>query len=260
MALGCVWVGCGDDDSDLFAGQDGGQYDGSEPGVCKLSECPSPPMGVACCTPTAQCGMDPLGLGLNCAPLPGEPLSDNVCVLADCPTPVVGTPCCTPFGSCGNDPYATGQVCFANPPPVNLPPLPTPDASVEPICPLDDCPVPEVGAACCLPTGECGVDPFGIGFCFPPPPEVDEDASVPEFPTFPEPEPLPPPMTEPPDDPSITGECPSFLGFFGPIWGCCSDFGVCGTFASGECLLPAGTQIPASGEELPETVLTCTAP
>ncbi|MGD8863766.1 MAG: hypothetical protein PVI30_27375 [Myxococcales bacterium] len=67
-------------------------------------------------------------------------------------------------------------------------------------------------------------------------------------------------MTEPPDDPSITGECPSFLGFFGPIWGCCSDFGVCGSFASGECLLPAGTQIPAAGEDLPEGVLTCTAP
>jgi hypothetical protein len=224
----------------LFGGyvaDDGGRGDagldagGHTPGVCKLSECPVPDTGVACCTPTAQCGMDTTGLGLNCVPLPGDTYaSDRVCTLAECPTPTIGTACCTPFAQCGFDPFGTGLTCFAYP-------APPPDAGTpQPACDLTTCPEPDGGgpAACCLANGQCGVDTLGIGICFAPAPPA------------PAPAPAPTPVTGPPDDPSITGECPSYLGAFGPVWGCCSDYGVCGTFQAGACLLPVGTQIPVS--------------
>jgi hypothetical protein len=51
--------------------------------------------------------------------------------------------------------------------------------------------------------------------------------------------------TDPPNDPSVTGECPSYLGGNNiPVWGCCSKFGVCGTFLYDMCFLPFGTQLP----------------
>lgn len=255
LVLSLLAVGCSDDENDVFSGNrsqlDGGNLtDPDGPGVCDLNNCPSPPVGVACCTPLAQCGVDPLGLGLNCAPLPGGALSDSVCVLDECPLPIIGSACCTPFGLCGNDPYASGQVCFANPPPVNLP-----VSDAGPTCDLLECPTPEVGLSCCLPNGECGVDPWQIGFCLPPPVEVDAEPLPPLE--------LPAVMTEPPDDPSVDGQCPSFLGFAGPVWGCCSDFGICGTFAFEECLLPVGTPLSVDGADagpLPEGLLGCTPP
>jgi hypothetical protein len=160
-----------------------------------------------------------------------------VCVLDDCPQPELGNPCCTPFGSCGIDPFSTGLFCFPAPPPG----LDPPDAG-EPTCDLDDCEDPEVGEACCLPDGECGTDPFAIGWCFPPAPDLDaglDDGGIV----------LPPISTERPDDPSVDGQCPSFLGLFGPVWGCCSEYGVCGTFAADECLLPLGTPLPLGNED-----------
>ncbi len=195
-----------------------------KPGVCELSKCPVPDAGLACCTPNAQCGMDPTGLGLNCVPLPGQISTDAVCVLAECPTPTVGNACCTPFAQCGVDPFGTGQICFANPPATDA-------GAPQPTCDLTKCPEDDAGATvCCLADGSCGVDSLGIGVCFAPPPSSTDTN--------------PPPVTGPPDDPSITGECPSYLGAFGPVWGCCSDYGVCGTFDTGTCLLPIGTQIP----------------
>jgi hypothetical protein len=199
--------------------------------VCKLAECPRPGFGLACCTPNAECGMDPSGLGLLCVPNP-DVVSNRVCELAACPTPVIGNACCTPFAQCGFDPIGNGLSCFSFPPAINI------DAGLPPVtCDPNECPDPESGGfGCCLPNGECGVDPFGINWCFPKVPVIDGGTA----PT------LPPISTRPPDDPSVTGECPSFLGFFGPVWGCCSDFGVCGTFAFDECLIPVGTPLPVS--------------
>ncbi|HEX7476188.1 MAG TPA: hypothetical protein VF331_00130 [Polyangiales bacterium] len=51
--------------------------------------------------------------------------------------------------------------------------------------------------------------------------------------------------TQAPKDPSVDGQCPSYIGASGsPLWGCCSKFGVCGTFAANTCFLPVGTQLP----------------
>jgi hypothetical protein len=36
---------------------------------------------------------------------------------------------------------------------------------------------------------------------------------------------------------------------FGPVWGCCSEFGVCGTFDFGQCLLAVGTVLPFDANE-----------
>jgi hypothetical protein len=199
------------------------------PGVCKLSKCPVPDTGIACCTPQAECGMDPTGLGLNCVPLPGSTSSaEAVCTLKDCPKPTSGDACCTPFAECGFDPFGNGIFCFANP-------ASTADAGMsQPACDLTKCPEVDDGgaAACCLSDGTCGVDTFGVGVCFAPPPATG--------PTQPE----PPVSTTPPNDPSITGECPSYLDVTGPVWGCCSDYGVCGTFAADACLIPIGSEIP----------------
>jgi hypothetical protein len=231
------------------AGQpDGGSTIKTTPGVCRPSECPQPPAGIACCTPSADCGMDPTGVGLTCLPNPGSPSSHECKREADggfksdgkqCPEPPIGTPCCTALGGCGWDPFASGFVCFANPPPI------------KPLCDITKCPQTDGGAApCCLPNSKCGVDTFGIGVCFPPP--------------------LPPPdYTHVPDDPTITGECPSFIGAFGyPLWGCCErvgKFGVCGQFQGNSCLLPVLGQIPTgpppkADSGITEPFLRCTPP
>jgi len=240
---------CSDDDGTFRHARQldgGGGTTKREPGVCTLADCPVPDMGIACCTPLAQCGFDPNGLGLNCVPNPGEPVADRVCKLADCPTPTLGTACCTPLALCGFDPFASGLICLGYPPPTP----PVGDAGVS-VCEVSSCPQPDTGFACCLANGECGVDPFGINLCFvPPPPPVD--AGTP-----------PPISTSPPDDPSVTGECPSYLGAFGPVWGCCSDYGVCGTFASGTCLLPIGAPLPIDPDGdagLPAPFLRCSPP
>jgi len=221
---------------------DGGAFDASAkadaakpfvqtPGVCRLSKCPAPPdgMGIACCTSTAECGMDPTGLGLACVPLPGSvSASEAVCTLKDCPKPTTGDACCTPFAECGFDPFSSGLFCFANP-------ASSPDAgtnmSNQPSCDLTKCPAVDDGgaAACCLADGSCGFDTFGVGVCFAPSGGTTTE---------------PPVSTTPPSDPSITGECPSYLDVTGPVWGCCSVFGVCGTFEAEECLIPIGTEIP----------------
>lgn len=193
-----------------------------EPGVCPLAECPRPFIGVACCTPLAQCGTDLLGLGLACIANPGEPVS-NVCDLNECPEPPFGISCCTPIGRCGTDLYGTGLTCYPNAPPVR-----GSDGGL--LCDLTECPIPNAGYACCTIDGRCGTDLYGWGQCLPNP--VVPDGGYPV------------PSNEVPDDPSVTGECPSFLGLLGPIWGCCSDYGVCGTFQYGQCLLPLGTPLP----------------
>jgi hypothetical protein len=262
IALGCALAlgatSCDDNDIRLLRAQHDRVGDASRPsgdgdrtpGVCELRRCPQPTQGAACCTPSAHCGFDPLGLGLNCAPHPGDPLGDGVCDLSQCPLPAIGEACCTPSARCGSDPFASGQFCFANPPTVNF----GFDASIaepEPTCDIEGCAEPEVGLACCLPAGGCGVDMTGFGICFPELTPADGGA-------------LPLPSTTPPDDPSVTGECPSYLGFFGPIWGCCSDFGICGTFAADQCLLPVGTVLPVSAPDddagVSDPFLRCTRP
>lgn len=208
-------VGCGDDD--VQATPDAGLVTG----VCDLSKCPTPTTGVACCTPSALCGADTTGFGV-CVANPGQALP--ICELATCEVPPVGEACCLPNGRCGRDPWATGGQCFANPPKVNG------DAG-GPLCDLASCPSPEDGIACCLASGNCGVDVLGLGFCAKP---VDGGVTM---------------STDPPDDPSITGECPSYLGAGNvPVWGCCSTFGVCGTFLYETCLLPPNTQIPVPAD------------
>ena len=247
---------CGDDDGQAFRfgrGLDAGTQDASADasksqqhatGVCELDKCPAPDMGVACCSPLAQCGFDPTGLGLSCVPNPGE-ASGRVCELSECPIPSVGTACCTPQAQCGFDPFGTGLFCFAFPAPVNV------DAGA-PACDLSSCPQKDGGpAACCQDNGECGEDTLGIGLCLPPATETDAGQQV---------------MSGPPDDPSLTGECPSFIDFLGnPVWGCCSQYSVCGTFAFGECLLPVGTEIPVGPAPdddagVTESFLRCTPP
>ena len=102
-----------------------------------------------------------------------------------------------------------------------------------------------------MPNGECGVDSLGIGICFANQPAAPDGG--------------PPAVVKPPDDPSITGECPSYIGLNGPVWGCCSAYGVCGLFADDQCLLSIGTQIP-TGPPPPkeagvtEPFLRCTPP
>lgn len=210
-----------------------------EPGVCPLAECPRPFIGVACCTPLAQCGTDLLGLGLACIANPGEPVS-AVCDLMECPEPPFGIACCTPIGRCGTDLYGTGLACYPNAPPVR-----GKDGGL--LCDVSECPIPSLGYACCTIDGRCGADVYGWGQCLP-------NAVVPDggFPA---------PSTEPPDDPSVTGECPSYLGLLGPIWGCCSAYGVCGTFQAGQCLIPLGAELPVgpSDEDSGDPTL-CTPP
>ena len=249
LLLGGSLIGCGDDDDPTLSGNDPDENDAATDekgdGICDPSACPEPDMGIACCAPNAACGSDPTGVGLVCIANAGE---GNICVLEDCDKPTVGNACCTPFGTCGFDPFETNIFCFANPPFIPDPP-PT-DAQV-PSCDPAECPDPEVGLPCCLPTGYRGVDTFSIGFCFPPPIEVD-GGTPPDI------------SVTPPDDPSVDGQCPSFIGLAGePVWGCCSGFGVCGTFAGETCFLPAGTPIPAISDadagEL-EGVLLCNPP
>jgi hypothetical protein len=189
------------------------------PPLCNVAACPDPAGGYAsCCLANGECGVDVFGIGL-CFPPPAQ-----FCDLDECPTPEGGAnACCLANGQCGVDVFNNGS-CFPPPP--------------EPTCDLDQCPLSTDGSrACCLPNGQCGQDSLGIGLCFVPPPAPGDGGA---------------PVTGPPDDPSITGECPSFIGVFGPIWGCCSDFGVCGTFASDACLLPVGTQFPAGPPPPPE--------
>jgi hypothetical protein len=219
---------CDDDDDGSFERprRDAGDNEDRTPGVCKLADCPTPDMGIACCTPFAECGMDVSGLGVNCVPNPGSISGDRECVLDECDDPTVGNKCCTPLAECGFDPFGGGEVCL---------PFPPPGTDIE-LCDPAACPDPQGGGfGCCLPNGECGVDPFGINWCFAIVVIEEEDAGTIDVPPIP---------TEPPDDPSITGECPSFLGDIGPLWGCCSDFGVCGVFEFEQCLLPVGTELP----------------
>jgi hypothetical protein len=201
-------------------------------GVCELSDCPRPEVGLACCTPLAQCGTDPSGLGLTCVPNAGGAASELVCNLSDCAEPTVGIACCTPFAQCGFDPFSSGLWCFANPADVNV------DGMDAAVCNLDECPAADGGpAACCLPNGECGVDSWGIGVCFAPPPEpIDAsftlpDAAMPDYDSV------------KPDHPSIDPSCGGYIAPTGPVWGCCTTFGVCGTFLQGTCQLPVGTVI-----------------
>ena len=117
---------------------------------------------------------------------------------------------------------------YAAPPPVNV------DSGV-PACNVKKCSVPDVGIACCTNSGKCGVDATGSGlFCVVP--VAPTDAAVPDAGQI---------STMPPDDPSVDGQCPSHIGLNGaPIWACCSKYGVCGTFAANQCLLPVGAEIP----------------
>lgn len=253
LLLGGTLIGCGDDDDSRLRANDDDDHhrdaatDVQGDGICDLAACPEPDMGIACCAPNGACGNDPTGVGLVCVANAGE---GNVCVLDDCPLPSVGDACCTPFGTCGFDPFASKVFCFANPPLITEPP--PVDAEVA-SCDPSECPDPEVGLPCCLPTGLCGVDPFSIGFCFGPP--LNIDAGVVEQPEI---------SVTPPDDPSVDGQCPSYIGLTGaPVWGCCSGFGVCGTFAGDTCFLPFGTPITPNLDEdagALDGVLRCTPP
>ena len=125
-------------------------------------------------------------------------------------------------------------MCFANAKPV--------DAGSSD-CDVRECPYPAIGFRCCAVDGRCGTDLYGFGQCAPTvdftQPAVDGGG-------------LPATPIEPPDDPSVTGECPSFLGLTGPVWGCCAkyeDIGICGTFQFGECLIVAGAPIPMADED-----------
>jgi len=231
IALLMLFAACDGENEDKWEKRrpDSGAMSQSKPGVCKISDCPMPDEGVACCTPFAECGFDMAGTGLNCVPNPGT--SQRECVLSDCELPAVGNACCTPFGTCGYDPFGNYLQCFSLPPKVNEPAKPT--------CDVEKCDAGPGGEpGCCLPNGKCGLDSLGIGFCFVPPPPVPDAGPPP-----------PPRSTEPPTDPSYDGQCPSYLGVFGPVWGCCSDFGVCGTFDFGQCLLAVGTVLPFDANE-----------
>jgi hypothetical protein len=334
------------------------------PGVCKLSECPTPKTGIACCTPDADCGNDPTGIGISCTPN-ADVLAKRECVLADCPKPALGTACCSPLGTCGWDPFGAGTLCIANGPPIvipegGVPPLcdlskcdqtdggpkaccqangqcgvdslgiglcfaPPPTCDLEPcktengpkaccqlngkcgvdtlgvgicfappapLCDLSKCPAPADGGPkpCCQINGQCGVDTLGIGICFAPPPKATCDLKTckaveglkpcclpngecgtdslgiglcfPPPPTLPDGGPVPV-VTGPPKDPSVDGQCPSYLGAFGPVWGCCSDYGVCGTFSANQCLLALGTPLPVGPKPeagVSEPFLRCNPP
>jgi hypothetical protein len=245
--------------------------DAGAPMVCNVAECPKMDGGpAACCQLDGQCGFDTLGNG-SCQPPP-------TCDLSKCPTGSEGGPraCCQMNGECGIDTFNVG-ICFPPPRPLcDLESCPTPDGggracclqngqcgvdtlgiglcSPPPAttCNLSQCPRSSAGLrACCMPNGDCGFDSLGIGVCFAPPPTLPDGGAT--------------PVVEPPNDPSITGECPSFIGLNGPIWGCCSAYGVCGEFAANQCLLPVGTQIPTGPPPPPdagvtEPFLRCTAP
>ncbi|HVU02367.1 MAG TPA: hypothetical protein VHE30_11475 [Polyangiaceae bacterium] len=308
-----LFSGC--DDSSLKKTGDAGstgEPSTHTPGVCSPGECPKPAQGIACCTPNADCGTDPTGLGLGCTPNP-DTLKAQECKLSVCQKdhkPPIGNACCTPLGECGWDPFMNGVFCFNFPPETDAaPPPPTckldecdpsakPPTGIKscclpngqcgwdtlgigfcfpppvPLCDVESCPHTEGGPdACCLLNGKCGLDSLGIGFCFPPPPEATCELDKCPAPStgvkaccmpdgscgwdslnvgicFPPPPPLqdagppPPPQTTPPDDPSIDAACPSFMGVFGPQWGCCSPWGICGTFLGGTCSLGLGQQIP----------------
>ena len=255
----------------------------AEPGTCKVDECPAPPsrFGKACCTPLAQCGFDPFSNGIFCFPaafeLPAVDAAAPTACLASCPLTDGGPkPCCQANGQCGVDSLGIG-LCFPPPPPVCDPAkCPANDAGVKGCCTLANscgydyfgnglcfpppvegkcdlakCPSDGKMRACCQPNGQCGVDSLNLGVCFPPPFKLP-DAGPP-----------PPVNPNPPDDPSITGECPSFMGVFGPTWGCCSPYGVCGTFANNQCNVAPGTPIQVPGQPFHDagsSVLRCTVP
>ncbi len=73
---------CDDDRPQIVRG-DGGVETTQVPGVCALAKCKKPKTGIACCTPEAQCGTDPTGLGVSCQASSDSPL-DRTCVLKDC--------------------------------------------------------------------------------------------------------------------------------------------------------------------------------
>ncbi len=202
------------------------------PGICDLARCPAPSAGVACCTPDAVCGSDLLGAGLSCVANPGA-RKGPICKVSECPLPDVGDACCLPNGQCGRDPFGTSQVCYANPPRVNT------DAGT-PACTVKKCPTPDYGIACCTNNGKCGADATGTGFfCLQS--NTPVDAAVPLTPSG------------APNDPSVNGECPSYVGYGGaPVWGCCSRYGVCGTFFQGSCLLAYGALLPINPNEDPD--------
>ena len=224
-------------------------------------ECKPQIIGSACCTAFGGCGWDPFASGFICFANP--PPINPTCDINTCPTPDGGAkPCCLPNGNCGTDALGIG-ICFP-------PPLPPP----APTCDITLCEADAAAAkSCCLPNGKCGVDTLGIGICFPPPlPATCVLKACPRDPSgykscclpsgacgtdntglgicfLP---PLPPPnYTQVPDDPTITGECPSFIGAFGyPLWGCCErvgKYGVCGQFQGNQCLLFG--QIPTGASE-----------
>ncbi len=248
--------------------------------VCVEKDCPTPKNGYKCCTPAAECGTDPYGNGVFCFPNPATNVDAGPpCDVDKCPTTKGGpAACCQLNNKCGVDTLGIG-LCFAPPTPLcDLSSCPSTDGGPAPCClangqgcgfdtlgigvcfapPPKTCDLKKCKGdgdikACCLPNGACGLDSLGIGFCFPPPPPV-VDAGPPVQ-----------TVTGPPDDPSVNGECPSYLGLVGPIWGCCSGYGVCGTFTDGECLLPLGAQLPVgpapkadSGKT--EPFLRCTPP
>ncbi|HEX7478705.1 MAG TPA: hypothetical protein VF331_12925 [Polyangiales bacterium] len=217
------------DGADAGAGA-GAAFDAAQlPGVCELDKCPKPDVGIACCTPDAVCGTDQTSTGALCVANAGA-RKNKICALAECPLPDVGNACCMSNGDCGRDPLGTGALCFANPPKVNI------DGGA-PLCNPKKCAQPQVGSACCTAFGQCGADTTGTGyFCIAPQgtlPMTENDAGS------------TPISTTPPKDPTVDGQCPSYIGVGGvPSWGCCSKFGMCGIFAANTCLLPAGTSIP----------------
>ena len=231
--------GCGNrDEVDASGGED------LTPGVCELDKCPAPETGVACCRPNGGCGQDIAGAGLVCSPNEGDALTANVCILAECPVPSIGAACCTPTGTCGNDPWGLGIACYANSPIEIVDAGPVPDT-----CGLADCPLPQVGFSCCTVDDQCGNDPTGAGTCYVNPREVSNEL---------------------PDHPSVDaktddgGYCPSFTSPFGPLWGCCHEFGLCGRFdvVAERCLVPDGTLIPRPREQDAgiEPFIRCTPP
>jgi hypothetical protein len=331
VPLALCWFAACDDTSVVKHAEAGLPASPHVAGVCMLADCPKPPTGIHCCTPNAECGTDPTGIGLGCVPNPDTKAAHRVCKLKDCAAPArgLGKACCTPLADCGWDPFGNGVFCFEPAPPIpadaeplcNLSKCSAPDGGLKPccqlsgdcgfdslgiglcfpppvpLCDLSRCPQVEGGPAkCCQLNGKCGTDALGIGICFAPPPEATCDLSTckkapngikacclpnAECGTdalgigicFPPPPPpvdagpvvVPPVDTTPPDDPSITADCPSFIGLFGPQWGCCSPYGVCGSFVGKQCSLGIGAQIPNGPPPPPdsgksEPFLRCTPP